>query len=71
MTMKVTVEFNDKDEALVALNADKLLCALFSLEQRFRNKWKYGEEGEDTKLTAAEVREIFYEEVGELLALYE
>lgn len=40
--MKITIEFEDKDEAIQALNADRWQGALWKLDQNLRGIVKHG-----------------------------
>ena len=40
--MKITIEFEDKDEAIQALNAEKWQGALWQLDQKLRGIVKHG-----------------------------
>ena len=45
--MKVTIEFDNEDEAIQALNASKLYAIIFEFDQYLRGEVKYGDHTEE------------------------
>lgn len=62
--MKVTIEYEDKDEAIQALNADRWQHALWKLDQNLRSIVKHGYFG-NREATECEIK--VYEECREML----
>ena len=64
--MKATLEFNlpeDQHEWNNAVNADKMYCALYEIQQEIRRVWKYAE------LTEGQVQIVkkIYDKVNEII----
>jgi hypothetical protein len=56
--MKVTIEFEDQDEAMTALNAGYWKSVVFNLDQYLRNTIKHSDEDETVR---QEIRDRLHE----------
>jgi hypothetical protein len=56
--MKVTLEFDDQDEAMTALNAGYWKSVVFNLDQYLRNTIKHSDEDETVR---QEIRDRLHE----------
>lgn len=59
--MKVTIEFDNEDEAIQALNASKLNSLIFEFDQYLRGEIKYGDHTEEICDHYEAVRERLHE----------
>ena len=62
--MKITIEYDDPEEARRALDSHLPLAVLRDFSSLLRNKWKYGD-GNDDPLSWEEVRDAFHDLLNE------
>ena len=65
--MRITIETEERDEALDMLNHPKVMTGLYDLKDFLRSVCKYRELTEDQITIAEEIRDKFYEYLGEFL----
>ena len=65
--MKITIETDEREEALDMLNHPKIMCGLYDLKDFLRSLCKYRELTADQAIIADEIRDKFHEYLGEFL----
>jgi hypothetical protein len=58
--MKITLEFDNAEEAREALDASKYRIALWDIEQELRKRYKYSDDDHEIRI-AKELRTFFYD----------
>ena len=64
--MKATLEFNlpeEKHEHELAINAATMYCAICDLDNHLRNLIKHGDDSEDAKRLAEEIRRDYLSDI--------
>lgn len=64
--MKATIEFNlpeESHEHELAINASSMYCAICDLDNYLRNLIKHGDDSEDVKRLAVEIRNDYLSDI--------